>query len=121
MHLISSELFEFLKVAGYNVSPGELGENITTAGLDLEQLPLGTLLRLGSTEAVELTGLRTPCVLIDRFRAGLKRPAVFSDKSGGSPLRCGMLGVLKTPGPVAAGDPARVMLPDEARRALPPL
>ena len=47
---------------------GELGENITTAGLDLERMPLGTLIELGPTAIIELTGFRTPCVLIDRFR-----------------------------------------------------
>ena len=120
VHLISSELFEFLKVAGYNVSPGELGENITTAGLDLERLPLGTLFRLGSTAAVLLTGLRTPCVLIDRFRAGLKRQVIERDRVG-PPFRCGVLGVVKASGPVSAGDTVLVTLPDEPRRVLPPL
>jgi hypothetical protein len=66
VHLIPSELFEFLKLAGYDIQPGELGENITTAGLDLEQLPLGTLLRLGSSAAVELTGLRFSSNIPDR-------------------------------------------------------
>lgn len=55
------------------MSPEELGENITTVGLQLEQMPLRTLIQLGSSAIVELTGLRTPCVLIDRFQSGLKR------------------------------------------------
>jgi MOSC domain-containing protein YiiM len=71
VHVIPSELFEFLRTIGYDVSPGELGENITTAGLDLERLPVGSIVRLGQTAAVALTGLRTPCVLIDRYRACL--------------------------------------------------
>jgi hypothetical protein len=54
------------------VRPGDLGENITTVGLDLECLPQGTLLRLGASATLELTGLRTPCVLIDRFKSGLQ-------------------------------------------------
>jgi MOSC domain-containing protein YiiM len=120
VHLIPIELFEFLRTIGYDVSPGELGENITTAGLDLEWLPLGTVLRLGPSAAVALTGLRTPCVLIDRYRAGLKRQVIRPDKSG-PPFRCGVLGVVKTGGAVAAGDLTRVTLPDEPRRALPPL
>jgi MOSC domain-containing protein YiiM len=120
VHLIPSELFEFLRTIGYHVLPGELGENIRTAGLELEWLPLGTTLRLGPTAAVELTGLRTPCVLIDRFRAGLKRQVIQPAKSG-PPFRCGVLGVVKAGGAVAAGDPTRVTLPDEPRSALPPL
>jgi MOSC domain-containing protein YiiM len=120
IHLIPSELLEFLRTLGYDVSPGEMGENITTVALELEQLPLGTILRLGPSAAVALTGLRTPCVLIDRFRAGLKRHVVPTDKSGPR-FRCGVLGVIEAGGRVAAGDPARVTLPDGPRRPLPAL
>ena len=67
---MAAELFDELRTGGYEVGPGELGENITTTGLDLTRLPLGTMIRLGGTAAVKLTGLRTPCVLIDRFRKG---------------------------------------------------
>jgi MOSC domain len=118
VHLIPSELFEFLRTAGYDVSPGELGENITTAGLDLERLPVGAILRLGQTAAVALTGLRTPCVLIDRYRACLRREVIRPDKSG-PPFRCGVLGVVTAGGTVSAGDLADVTLPDEPRRVLP--
>ncbi|WP_249142268.1 MOSC domain-containing protein [Bradyrhizobium sp. AUGA SZCCT0160] len=69
VHLIPSELFASLLKAGFRVGAGDLGENITTAGLNLERLPLGTLVELGPA-TIELTGLRTPCVLIDRFRTG---------------------------------------------------
>src|ERR1700735_3108103 len=64
VHLIPSELFDALRTSGFEVHPGDLGENIATVGLDLECLPLGTLLRLGASATLELTGLRTPCVLI---------------------------------------------------------
>ena len=73
VHLIPRELFDTLRALGYDVYLGELGENITTAGLELERLPVGTIIRVGATAAIELTGLRTPCVLIDRFRKGGKR------------------------------------------------
>ena len=98
----------------------ELGENIATAGLDLEQLPLGTLLRLGSSAAVELTGLRTPCILIERFQVGLKREVILSGKSG-RPFRCAVLGVVNAGGRLASGDLARVSPPDVPQRGLPPL
>ncbi|MBR0800957.1 hypothetical protein JQ615_36920 [Bradyrhizobium jicamae] len=70
--VIPSELLEALRVEGYELGPGDLGENVLTAGLDLEILPLGTILKLGGQATIELTGLRTPCVL-DKFRRGLKR------------------------------------------------
>ncbi|WP_376707377.1 MOSC domain-containing protein [Bradyrhizobium japonicum] len=82
VHLIPSELFPSLLEAGFEVGAGDLGENVTTAGLDLERMPLGILIELGPSAVVELTGLRTPCVLIDRFRAGLKRQVLSSSETG---------------------------------------
>lgn len=87
VHLIPSELFTSLLEAGFEVEAGELGENITTAGLDLERMPLGTLIELGPTAMIELTGLRTPGILIDCFPAGLKRQ-VLSSVETGPPFKC---------------------------------
>jgi hypothetical protein len=120
VHLIPSELFKSLSEAGFEVAAGDLGENITTTGLDLERMPLGTLIEFGHMAMIELTGLRTPCVLIDRFQAGLKRQVLSSDETG-PPFKCGVLGVVRSGGPVAAGDAARVRLPSSRSRALPAL
>lgn len=120
VHLIPSELFADLGKAGFALAAGDLGENVTTAGLDLERMPLGTLIELGPTAIVELTGLRTPCVLIDRFQAGLKRHVLSSAKRG-PPFESGVLGVVRAGGTVAAGDTARVRLPSSSLRALPAL
>ena len=90
VHLIPSELFEALRADGYELRPGDLGENIVTASLDLEVQPLGTALKLGAEAAIELTGLRTPCVLIARFKPGLKRKMLVK-KSGRPRFRCGVL------------------------------
>jgi MOSC domain-containing protein YiiM len=120
VHLIPSELFEALQSEGYKIGPGELGENITTTGLELERMPFGTLIRLGASAVVELTGLRTPCVLIDRFRTGLKRH-VLSSVATGPPFRCGVMGMVRAGGPVVAGDLARVSTPEGPWTSLPPL
>ncbi|WP_441268129.1 MOSC domain-containing protein [Bradyrhizobium sp. 215_C5_N1_1] len=120
VHLIPSELFATVREAGYDIGPGQLGENITTVGLDLENLPLGTRIELGPTAIVELTGLRTPCVLIDRFRTGQKKQVVSSANTGPA-FKCGVLGVVRAGGQVAAGDHARVMLPDGHQKRLPAL
>ncbi|MFB6451369.1 MOSC domain-containing protein [Bradyrhizobium tunisiense] len=120
VHLIPSERFAHLQEAAFAVAAGDLGENITTAGLDLELMPLGTLIELGPTAIIELTGLRTPCVLIDRFRAGLKRH-VLSSAETGPPFKCGVLGVVRAGGAVAAGDTARVRLPSTSFETLPTL
>lgn len=120
IHLLPAELFAELRESGRIVGPGELGENVTTAGLKLEQLPLGTRLHLGGAAVVELTGLRTPCGLIDRFQKGLRREILRIDASA-SKYRCGVLGIVVAGGGVSPGDPARAELPGEARSPLPAL
>lgn len=120
VHLIPSELFVSLHENGFEIGAGDLGENITTAGLDLERMPLGTRIELGPAAVVELTGLRTPCVLIDRFQRGLKQQ-VLSSAEMGPPFKSGVLGVVRADGTVAAGDAARVRLPSSPLRALPAL
>jgi MOSC domain-containing protein YiiM len=120
VHLLPSELFEALQLSGRDLYPGALGENITTAGLELERLPLGTCIQLGPTATVELTGLRTPCVLIDRFQSGLKRLLISSEKTV-PPFRCGVMAVVTTEGRVAAGDVTYVKLPEGTPTALPSL
>ena len=119
VHLMPFELFCELRAVGYDVRPGELGENVTTVGLQLTELPLGTIVCLGLAAAVELTGLRTPCVLIDRFRKGLRKQMV--GVVGGPKFRCGVLAVVRTGGPVIAGDVASAELPSEPWVTLPPL
>jgi MOSC domain-containing protein YiiM len=118
IHLIQSELFLDLEALGFGVKPGELGENITTSGIDLLTLPLGTRLHLGRDAVVELTGLRTPCVLIDRFQKGLKRAMILRTNSGPT-FRAGVLGVVRAGGNVASGDPIKTILPPTPRQSLP--
>src|SRR6266567_6524449 len=42
VHLIHAELHDELRAAGFDVSPGQMGENVTTRGLNLLGLPAGT-------------------------------------------------------------------------------
>lgn len=116
VHLIPVELLQDLAETGYEVGPGDLGENVTTSGLDLEALPLHTELLIGGA-TIRLTGLRTPCVLIDRFKAGLK--ARLSAEAFGPPFRAGVMAIVTEGGPVVPGDDIRAILPAPPRRALP--
>ena len=109
LHLMASELFADLRSSGFTIAPGELGENVTTAGLSLTNFPLGTRLRMGRSAVVELTGLRTPCALIDRFQNGLKRAMIMKHEQ--PRFRCGVLGVVKTTGHIRPGDLINVELP----------
>jgi len=70
VHLIHAELHDELQAAGFNLSVGQMGENITTRGIDLLGLPTGTRLHLGDKAVVEVTGLRNPCTQLDRLQAG---------------------------------------------------
>src|SRR6266853_1576819 len=71
VHLIHAELHDELRTAGFAVSAGQMGENVTTCGVDLLRLPTGTRLHLGNTAVVEVTGLRNPCVQLDHLQPGL--------------------------------------------------
>src|SRR6202034_4158641 len=62
VHLIHAELHDELEAAGFEIAPGEMGENVTTRGIDLLALPVGARLHLGDTAVVEVTGLRNPCL-----------------------------------------------------------
>ena len=114
MHLDCDE-----RRVGFDVRAGDLGENIATVGLDLECLPLGTLLRLGASATLELTGLRTPCVLIDRFRSGLKNR--LQGKPAGPRFKAGVMAIVTEGGEVSPGDRIRAVLPAPPHLDLPPL
>ncbi|GAA4074837.1 MOSC domain-containing protein [Streptomyces shaanxiensis] len=118
VHLIHAELFDEVRTAGFEVGAGELGENITTRGIDLLGLPTGTLLRLGDEAVVEVTGLRNPCAQIDGFHKGLMKQVVGRDDEGRTRFKSGIMSVVVSGGPVRAGDPIDVELPDGPHRPL---
>ena len=98
--------------------PGDLGENVSTRGVDLLNLPRGTLLRIGSGAVVEVTGLRNPCAQIDKFRPGLLR-AVLGRAPDGTPIpKSGIMAIVLTNGDIHPGDPIAITLPPGAPRPL---
>ncbi len=118
VHLIHTELFEQMARQGHVVRPGELGENISTQGIDLLGLPRGSELHIGAEAVVTITGLRNPCGQIENFQAGLLAQ-VLEKKSDGTLIRkAGVMGVVTRGGRVRQGDPVRVCLPPEPREAL---
>ncbi|MFI2780360.1 MOSC domain-containing protein [Streptomyces sp. ALB3] len=118
VHLMHQELFAELGPAGFEVAPGELGENITTGGIDLLALPVGTLLHLGHTAVVEVTGLRNPCLQIDTFQDGLLKQVVGRTDDGTVVRKAGIMGVVTRGGSVRPGDVVRAELPAEPHRPL---
>ncbi len=121
VHLIHAELHDELSAAGFAVKPGDMGENITTRGLDLLGLPTGARLHLGASAVIEITGLRNPCIQLDRFRPGLMQATLDRDAAGNLIRKAGIMGVVLTGGDVQAGDGINVELPTGERRALGPV
>jgi MOSC domain-containing protein YiiM len=121
VHLMHAELFDELGAAGFRVAPGDLGENVTTQGLDLLGLPTGTLLRLGDRALVEVTGLRNPCVQLDKFQKGLMAATLDRDALGNLVRKAGVMAVVREGGEVRAGDLIAVTLPPGPHRPLVPV
>jgi MOSC domain-containing protein YiiM len=121
VHLVHAELFDEVGGDGFAVAPGELGENVTTRGVDLLGLPRGTVLRLGPDAVVEVTGLRNPCVQIDGLEAGLMRQLVARDDDGQVVRKAGVMAVVLAGGRVAPDDEVVVELPQGTHESLQPV
>jgi MOSC domain-containing protein YiiM len=121
VHLIHSELFDELRPKGFSVQPGDLGENVTTSGVDLLALPQGTRLHLGASAIVEVTGLRNPCVQMDRFQQGLMAATLDKAADGNLIRKAGIMSIVLCGGEVQPGDLVRVELPPGPHRRLEPV
>jgi MOSC domain-containing protein YiiM len=111
VHLVHGELHDELRAAGFDVAPGDMGENVTTRGIDLLSLPTGTLLRLGEVALVSLTGLRNPCRQLEGVQPGLQGAVLDRDADGSLVRKAGVMAVVVLGGVVRHGDPVDVRLP----------
>lgn len=111
VHLIHGELHDELRARGFGVAPGVMGENVTTRGVALLALPVGTRLRLGVDAVVELTGLRNPCAQLDGVQPGLMAAVLDRDEHGKLVRKAGVMAVVLSGGEVRPGDPVAVELP----------
>ena len=121
VHLLHAELHDALRGAGFVVSAGQMGENVTTRGLDLLALPTGARLHLGEEAVVEVTGLRNPCVQLDHFQPGLMAAVLGRDEQGNLIRKAGIMGIVMVGGKVRRGDRILVELPPEPHRPLGPV
>ncbi len=121
VHLLHAELLAELETAGFRVGPGQIGENVLTSGLDLLGLPTGARLYLGETAAVEVTGLRNPCIQLDRFQPGLMAATLDRDANGRLIRKAGVMAIVLAGGDVRPGNSIRVELPAGAHKALQPV
>jgi MOSC domain-containing protein YiiM len=121
VHLIQAELFAELAAKGFAIAPGDMGENVTTTGIDLLALPVGTILRLGDTAEIAVTGLRNPCLQLDRFAPGLMAATLDRDAEGGVVRKAGIMATVRRGGAVRPGDAIAVTLPPLPHRYLGPV
>lgn len=118
VHLIHAKLLDELKGKGYPVQPGDLGENITVRGVDLAALPTDTLLKVGESAVLRVTGTRDPCFQIDRFMEGVQELVTTRDEVGNVTGRCGVMTVVEAGGVVQPGDRVEIVLPPEPHTPL---
>ena len=118
VHLIHSELFDEVAEQGLKVSPGQMGENITTRGLDLLAMPQGTRLYLGADAVIEITGLRNPCSQIEKFQSGLLKACLDKDEQGNLIRKSGVMSIVIQGGIVSQDDMIKVILPEGEHKPL---
>jgi MOSC domain-containing protein YiiM len=121
VHLIHAELFDELHAMGFAVKSGDLGENVTTEGIDLLALPTGTRLQLGASAVVEITGLRNPCIQLDHFQDGLMAATLDCGADGSQIRKAGVMCIVIAEGDVRPGDAISVEMPAEPHRLLQPV
>ena len=118
VHLIHAELHDELRRSGFCIAAGEMGENITTRGIDLIGLPLGTRLILGNSAVVEITGLRNPCAKLEELQKGLMRAVLGRDDQGNLVRKAGVMSIVVAGGEVRTGDSISVEFPPLPHRRL---
>jgi MOSC domain-containing protein YiiM len=121
VHLIHSELHDALRLQGLDVFAGAMGENITTRGIDLLALPRRTRLHIGATAVIAVTGLRNPCVQLNKYQPGLMAAVLARDDQGRLVRKAGIMAVVLAGGSVRAGDRIRAVLPEGILSALEPV
>jgi MOSC domain-containing protein YiiM len=118
VHLIHTELFDHVATKGFQVSGGDLGENVTTSGIDLLGLPVGATLRIGQDVLLTLTGLRNPCQQINNFQDGLTQAVLERDPDGELVRLAGVMAVVIRSGTISVGDEIEAALPPEPHHRL---
>lgn len=121
VHLIHSELHRELDLKGFSLRPGQMGENITTIGVDLLALPTNTRLRLGDQVIIKVTGLRNPCAQLDGIYPGLMAAVLDRNDTGELVRKAGIMGVVIVGGTVRPGDKIKIEYPPQPHLALKPV
>jgi MOSC domain-containing protein YiiM len=121
LHLLHAEIFEELAPHGFTLKPGDIGENVTTRGIDLLGLGTGTRLCLGREAIIEITGLRNPCAQLDHFQAGLMAAMLGRGAEGGLIRKSGVMAIVLQGGVLRVSDPIIAIAPEGPHRPLQPV
>ncbi len=121
IHFLHAELLDELRAQGFVIAAGQMGENVTTRGIDLLSLPERAQLYLGASVVVEVTGLRNPCSQLDRIQPGLMAATLSRDREGNLIRKAGIMGIVITGGDLAPGDTINVVMPPPPHRRLSPI
>ncbi|BAF60803.1 MAG: MOSC domain-containing protein [Pelotomaculum sp.] len=103
--LLGMESIEKMRAMGLDVGPGDFAENLTTEGIDLTGLPLGTRLKIGSEAVGEVTQIGKECHT---------RCAIYYQAGDCVMPREGIFIRVLTGGKVKAGDPIEIIPQTEA-------
>ncbi|MDB9757475.1 MOSC domain-containing protein [Pseudomonadales bacterium] len=112
VHLLHFELIQQIRVQGFDVYPGSMGENLTTVGIDLLGLPPGTLLNIGAVAQLCITGLRNPCKQLDDYRPGLMAAVLERDADGSLVRKAGVMAVVVKGGLIRLAGEIVISRPD---------
>jgi MOSC domain-containing protein YiiM len=121
VHLLAAELVDDLRARGMEVAPGQMGENVTTRGLDLLTLPVGARIHLGLEALVEVTGLRDPCTQLNTLHPALMKACLARTPDGILVRKAGIMAIALRSGPVRAGDTISIHLPEGEWRTMGPV
>lgn len=121
VHLMHSELHDELRGKGFQLEPGQMGENVTTQGIDLLSLPVGTRLKFGLSACVEVAGLRNPCKQLNTFEDGLMNATLEKNADGTLARKAGVMAIVVVSGDVRVGDEIAIELPAKPHRELEPV
>jgi len=98
--IYSEELYAVLQDFGVGVGPGDVGENFTTRGIDLQKLAKGDRLKVGDVCIIEITNVRVPCHQLKKW--DIELPELIVGRSG-------WVAKVITEGVVRSGDKIEVM------------
>jgi len=100
--LLAIESIDKMRAAGLDVGPGDFAENLTTQGIELYSLPVGTRFRIGASVLLEMTQIGKECH---------DRCAIYHQAGDCVMPKEGVFAIVLEGGPVKTGDVVEILKP----------